>query len=105
MVALVRYRILLWLTALAVGPALALDLADPRTPPTGVWAALGVVALWFGAPYYLAQVVLGALLRLPGAPGRGLDLAAALVVAAVGMAAHAWLSRRVRRRESRFASG
>lgn len=97
---LLRFRIILLLTALAVGPALLLDLFAVGPDAGALWSAVGITASWLGFPYYAAQLALGLAAKSPsGPPSTALDIAAALLVTGVGIAAHValrWYSRQPR---------
>jgi hypothetical protein len=91
-----RHRVILCLTGLAIGPALLLDvLVVGQTSGLG-WNVLMGIALWFGAPYYLAQVLIGAV--APNAPLHVYAIGAAVMIGAIGIALDLWLRRKVRRR-------
>jgi hypothetical protein len=91
--------VILWLTALAVGPALLLDLLEIGPTTALGWNVLIAIALWFGAPYYLAQVLVGAV--VPEAPLRVYASAAAALTVLLGVALDQWIQREDKRRDKR----
>ena len=95
MIWIARYRIVLWLTALAIGPALLLDLlaVGPAAAPS--WTIPMGFALWFGAPYYLAQTLIGAVAPDTSLPAYAVG--AAVIVGLLGVALDQGVQRKVRR--------